>query len=154
MRVAPLPNSAISAFLHDPLVQKALGDLDLPATESERIALTAGAPGTLLGVTASGEAMKVAKSILAAATGNRSDRIRAAFALSSSGARGGFSELLDALTVALHGRIRDASVSNDTHAGEAAGRATDLVEGAKVRRGGNGRQPRSTRPMSRALREP
>ena len=71
VRVAPLPNSAIAAFLHDPHVQKALGDLDLPASESERIALAAGAPGTLLGVTASGEAMKVARSILSAATGAR-----------------------------------------------------------------------------------
>ena len=137
VRVAPLPNSAITAFLHDPHVAKALSELDLPALESERIALAAGAPGTLLGVSASGEAMKVAKSILAAVEGSRADRIRAAFALSSAGARGGFSELLDALTVALHERIRAASASANAEAGEAASRAIDLVEGAKLRANGN-----------------
>lgn len=153
LRVAPLPNSAISAFLHDPHVRKALGDLDLPASESERIALAAGAPGTLLGVTASGEAMKVARSILSATTGARGDRIRAAFALSSAGARGGFSELLDALTVALHGRIREASISGNSRAGEAASRAIDLVEGAKLRANGNVNPQLVASAMIRAMSE-
>jgi DNA polymerase III subunit delta' len=137
VRVAPLPNAAIAEFLRDPHVAKALEALDLPSSESERIALAAGAPGTLLGVTASGEAMKIARSMLDAASGSRADRIRAAFALSAAGARGGFSELLDALTVALHARIRDASNSGDAHAGERASRAIDLVEGAKLRASGN-----------------
>ena len=119
VRVAPLPNTAIAQFLHDPHVAKALSALDLPASESERIALAAGAPGTLLGVTASGEAMRIAKIMLDAASGSRADRIRAAFALSSAGARGGFSELLDALTVALHARIRDASSSGRCTRGRA-----------------------------------
>ncbi len=153
LRVAPLPNTAIAAFLHDAHVQKALGDLDLPDSESERIALAAGAPGTLLGVTASGEAMKLAKTILAATTGARADRIRAAFALSSAGARGGFSELLDALTVALHGRIREASISGNAHAGEAASRAIDLVEGAKLRASGNVNPQLIASAMIRAMSE-
>jgi DNA polymerase-3 subunit delta' len=125
----------------------------LPDSEDERIALAAGAPGTLLGVTASGEAMKVAKSILSAVTGSRADRIRSAFALSSAGARGGFSELLDALTVALHGRIRDASLSGNARAGEAASRAIDLVEGAKLRASGNVNPQLIASAMIRAMSE-
>ena len=153
VRAAPLPNSAIAAFLHDPHVEKALAELDLPASEDERIALAAGAPGTLLAVNASVEAMKMARTILAAAGGSRSDRIRAAFAQSSAGARGGFSELLDALTVALHGRIREASVSGNTHAGEAASRAIDLVEGAKLRANGNVNPQLIASAMIRAMSE-
>lgn len=137
VRVAPVPNSAVAEFLHDPHVAKALSALDLPQSENERIALAAGAPGALLGVTASGEAMKVARSMLDAVSGSRAERIRAAFALSSAGARGAFSELLDALTIALHARLRDASESGDATAGERASRAIDLVEGAKLRASGN-----------------
>jgi DNA polymerase III subunit delta' len=153
VRVAPLPNAAIAEFLRDPLVGKALGDLDLPRSESERIALAAGAPGTLLGVTASGEAMKVARSMLAATEGSRADRIRSAFALSSAGARGGFSELLDALTVALHERVREAAMTGEAHAGERASRAIDLVEGAKLRASGNVNPQLIASAMIRAMSE-
>ncbi len=137
VRVAPLPNSAIAQFLHDPHVAKALAAIDLPPSESERIALAAGAPGTLLGVAASGEAMKIARTMLDAAAGSRADRMRAALALSAGGARGGFSEVLDALTVALHARVQRASQTGDAREGERASRAIDLVEGAKQRASGN-----------------
>jgi DNA polymerase III subunit delta' len=153
VRVAPVPDSAVAGFLHDPHVSKALSQLDLPESEDERIAIAAGAPGTLLGVTASGEAMKIAKSMLDAAAGSRADRIRAAFALSSAGARGGFSELLDALTVALHTRIRDASTTGEGSAGERAGRAIDLVEGAKLRASGNVNPQLIASAMIRAMSE-
>lgn len=153
VRVAPVPNSAVAEFLHDPHVANALDALDLPKSESERIALAAGAPGTLLGATASGEAMKVARSMLDAVSGSRSDRMRAAFALSSAGARGGFSELLDALTVALHGRLRDASGPGNAAAGERASRAIDLVEGAKLRANGNVNPQLIASAMIRAMSE-
>lgn len=137
VRVAPLPNSAVAAFVRDPAVKRALAELDLPSSDEDRIALAAGAPGTLLGATASGAAMTTARSMLAAANGKRGDRMRAALALSSAGARGGFSEVLDALTVALHGRVREASAAADAVASERASRAIDLVEGAKLRASGN-----------------
>jgi len=153
LRVAPLPNAAIAEFLRDPQVAKALDALDLPKSESDRLALAAGAPGTLLGVTASGEAMRIAKSMVDAAEGSRSDRIRAAFALSSAGARGGFSELLDALTVVLHGRVREASNAGNAHAGERASRAIDLIEGAKLRASGNVNPQLIASAMIRAMSE-
>ena len=153
LRVAPLPNASIAEFVRDPHVAKALDELDLPKSESERIALAAGAPGTLLGVTASGEAMKVAKSMVEASEGSRGDRIRAAFALSSAGARGGFSELLDALTVVLHDRIREASITGNAHAGERASRAIDLIEGAKLRANGNVNPQLIASAMIRAMSE-
>ena len=153
VRVAPLPNSAVSALLQNAAVKGALAELDLPPSDEDRIALAAGAPGTLLGVTASGTAMATARSILAAATGPRADRIRAALALSSAGARGGYSEVLDALTVALHGRVREASTSGDTSAGEQASRAIDLVEGAKMRANGNVNPQLLTSALIRAMSE-
>lgn len=153
VRAAPLPIAAVADFLQEVHVQKALEGLDLPPSEGERIALAAGAPGMLLAVTASGEAMKAARSILAASTGTRADRIRASLALSASGARGGFSELLDALTIALHGRVREASVSGNTDAGEAASRSIDLVEGAKLRANGNVSPQLIANAMIRAMKE-
>jgi DNA polymerase-3 subunit delta' len=153
VRVAPVPNSAVADFLHDPHVASALAELDLPPAENERIALAAGAPGTLLGVTASGEAMKIARSMLDAVSGTRTDQIRAAFALSSAGARGGFSELLDALTVALHQRVRDASGSGNAAVGERASKAIDLVEGAKLRASGNVNPQLIASAMIRAMSE-
>lgn len=153
VRVAPLPNAAIAEFVRDPHVGTVLAELDLPKSEAERIALAAGAPGTLLGVTASGEAMKIAKSMVEAAQGSRGDRIRAAFALSSAGARGGFSELLDALTVVLHDRIREASNTGNAHAGERASRAIDLIEGAKLRANGNVNPQLIASAMIRAMSE-
>jgi DNA polymerase-3 subunit delta' len=97
--------------------------------------------------------MKIAKSMVDAADGSRGDRIRAAFALSSAGARGGFSELLDALTVVLHGRIREASNTGNAHAGERASRAIDLVEGAKLRASGNVNPQLIASAMIRAMSE-
>jgi DNA polymerase III subunit delta' len=91
--------------------------------------------------------------MLDAAAGSRADRIRAAFALSSAGARGGFSELLDALTVALHSRVRDASSAGDAGAGERASRAIDLVEGAKLRASGNVNPQLIASAMIRAMSE-
>jgi DNA polymerase-3 subunit delta' len=153
VRVAPLPNAAVADFLHDPHVAKALAELDLPSSESERIALAAGAPGTLLSATASGEAMRIAKSMLDAASGSRSDRMRVPLSVSVGGARGGFSEVLDALTVALHARIAEASKTNDADAGERASRAIDLVEGAKQRANGNVNPQLVASAMIRAMSE-
>ena len=153
VRVAPLPNAVVAAFLTNDVVKSALAELDLPSSDQDRIALAAGAPGTLLGVTASGAAMATARSILAAATGPRSDHIRAAISLSSAGARGGYSEVLDALTVALHDRVRVASESGDTAASERASRAMDLVEGAKMRASGNVNPQLVTSALIRSMSE-
>ena len=153
LRVAPLPNAAVAAFLANDAVKRALAELDLPSSLDDRIALAAGAPGTLLGVTASGAAISTARAILDAAGGVRADRIRAAFALSSAGARGGYSEVLDALTVALHGKVRDASAAGDSTAGERASRAMDLVEGAKLRASGNVNPQLVTSALIRAMSE-
>jgi hypothetical protein len=61
--------------------------------------------------------------------------------------------LLDALTVALHSRIREASTSGNAVAGERAGRAIDLVEGAKLRASGNVNPQLIASAMIRAMSE-
>lgn len=153
VRVAPLPNTVVASFLKNDAVNSALAELDLPSSQQDRIALAAGAPGTLLGVTASGAAMATARAILAAASGPRADRIRAALTLSPAGARGGYSEVLDALTVALHDRVREASTSGDVTSSERASRAMDLVEGAKMRASGNVNPQLVTSALIRAMSE-
>ncbi len=137
VRVAPLPDAAVSAFTQNADVKAALQKLDLPAKDVELVAVAAGAPGSLLASGSRGEAMTKARAMLADSERSRGDRIRAAFGVSAVGARGGFAELLDALTVILHARLREASFSGEEEAAERAGRAIDLVEGAKLRASGN-----------------
>jgi DNA polymerase III subunit delta' len=153
VRVAPVPDAVVSAFVEHPDVQAALAQLDLPASTAERVAIAAGAPGSLLGATASGAAMMLAGTILTASAGSRADRIRAAFGLSSAGARGGYSDLLDALTVALHARARDAARSGNERETRRASRAVDLVEGAKLRASGNVNPQLLTSALMRAMSE-
>ena len=110
-------------------------------------------PSDLLRMSRMPAAMTTARTILAAANGPRGDRMRAALALSSAGARGGYSEVLDALTVALHGRVRDASAAGDAVGSERAGRAIDLVEGAKLRASGNVNPQLVTSALIRSMSE-
>ncbi|HUO52789.1 MAG TPA: hypothetical protein VMT93_09730 [Gemmatimonadaceae bacterium] len=137
IRVAPLPERDVRAWLADPAVVAALEDAGLPKGDSARVELAAGAPGTLLGAGAREAAAESARRILAAASADRATQMRTAFTLSNTKARGGFTESLDALTVILHQRARDAALHNDPHAAAAAARAIDAVQDARERAGGN-----------------
>lgn len=137
IRVAPLPDTDMRALLAEPGVGTALDDAGVPRSIDERVRLAGGALGRLLGATSEGEALAAARGILTAANGERADRLKAAFALGGSRARGFFSEVLDALTVLLYQRSREAVARGDRRAALAAGRAIDAVEEAKVRAAGN-----------------
>ena len=65
------------------------------------------------------------------------ERMRAAFLLGGSKARGFFSEMLDALTTLLHERAVASAHRGDARRAVAAGRAIDAVETAKSRAAGN-----------------
>jgi DNA polymerase-3 subunit delta' len=140
LRVAPLPDADVGAFLGDPAVQASLGG----GKAEERIRLAGGAPGTLLGGGERGAAVRDARLLLEAATrGTRADRLRVAFGRGAAGARGAFSDTLDALTVALRDEAFAASAPGpdgtprDPARAVGASRAVAWVEEAKARADGN-----------------
>lgn len=138
IRVPPLDDAAMREFLAQPQVQEALDKLDLPKPEEQLLRLAHGAPGALLASGVRQSAVDDANRFLAAATsGNRSDLLKVAFMQGHSGARGGFSDTLDALTLALYDRMRQGVEGRDESGAGAASRAIDLVEEAKRLAEGN-----------------
>jgi DNA polymerase-3 subunit delta' len=57
--------------------------------------------------------------------------MRVALSQSGAGARGRFSDTLDALTVLLHDRSRDAAEAGDGRGASGAARAVEIVEEVK-----------------------
>lgn len=131
IRVPPLSDAEVREFLADPRV----GDrLDLPAGEEldELIRVAGGAPGRLIDRESWLAAMRHANRLLDAATSaDRSRQMRLALGAGSAGARGRFSDALDALTVVLHDRARAAAERGDESVAMGAARAVDAVEEAK-----------------------
>ena len=132
VRVPRLDDSAMRAFLNDPFVVEALAKADLPKSENDRLLLAQGAPGILLSTSVRKSAVDEAKRFLDAATsGNRADLMKVAFVQGHSGARAGYSDTLDALTIALYERMKSGTQRNDQRVASGASRAIDLVEEAK-----------------------
>ena len=151
VRVPLLAEAAARAFLSNPEVKKALDTAGHPSSVEHRIQLAAGAPGTLLGDDARASAMKAARSFIDAAVSPRRSALHATtLSVGSSGARGAYTDILDALVVALGERMRRAMLDNDQPAALGAARASDAVGRARIRAAGN------VNPMlitSRLLRE-
>jgi DNA polymerase-3 subunit delta' len=132
LRVPPLTDREVRAFLDDPAVERALETTGAPATRGERLGLAQGAPGALLGATGLREALEHARRLVTVAGGSDpAERLRLAFIQGSSRARGSFAQMLDALTVVLHERVRDAAGRDEAKAAAAA-RAMEAVERAKA----------------------
>jgi DNA polymerase-3 subunit delta' len=133
-RVPPLASEDVRSFLHDDIVTARLDDEDgVPKAEAERIVFAAGAPGRLLSGTSWALATANARRMLEAATGRPAMRYEAAWGQASTKARGSFADTLDALTVALHERAREAVKRGAETAALAASRAIERVEVAKER---------------------
>ena len=138
IRVAPIGDPEMRAFLSDPLVKKALDAENLPAGVDARLALAGGAPGRLFGGTAQADAMEQAKKLLAAASGSRrAERIRVAMGQGASRARGGYADALDALSLLLHERLRSAVIASNADLALRLSRAIAEVEKTKERTTGN-----------------
>jgi DNA polymerase-3 subunit delta' len=75
--------------------------------------------------------------LLAAADAGPEQRFRAAFGSGTSKARGAFTDVLDALTVLLHDRVRVASEGGDSVGARRAARVVPAVEDAKRAAEGN-----------------
>lgn len=136
VRVGPLSEADMRAFLADPTVA---GVIDAGGDDEETlIREAAGAPGHLIGRAAWKAAVVQARRLLeAAAAPDRSARMRVALQQGGTGARGKFSDTLDALTFLLHERVRSATRSGNERAASGAARAVEAVERAKELAYGN-----------------
>ena len=111
----------MEAFLADSVVAKQLAASDA-RTLSDFIEVAGGAPGRLMDSDAWRVALAEAKRFLDAARApERGPRMRVALSQSGAGARGRFSDTLDALTVLLHDRSRDAAAAGDGRRASGAG---------------------------------
>ena len=138
LRVGTLPDEDMASFLADAAVARALEGESLPKETAARLAIAAGAPGALLGGAERNAATTGARKILdAAESGDRAAALRVAFAQGASGARGRFTDTLDALAILLHERTRARLSRGDERAAERSARAIDAVERARELAGGN-----------------
>jgi DNA polymerase-3 subunit delta' len=127
LRVPLVRDKAVRAFVENTVVKKTL-DSSGKATAAERVRAAAGAPGTLLTGDADARATVSARRIMDAATAPRPSAIHAnALAQGSYGARGTFSDTLDALVQLLGERARDALHRKDPASAAAASKAVDAV---------------------------
>jgi DNA polymerase-3 subunit delta' len=137
VRMAPLSAEEIRAFLAEPAVSSRL---DVPAGPrgDELMQLAGGAPGRLIGREAWDVALAQARRMLDAADApDRGTRFRVALSQGGMGARGKFSDMLDALTVLLNERARSASMRGNERMASGAARGAEIVEEAKEMAYGN-----------------
>ncbi len=128
-RVPRLGDAEIRRFLGEPAVREAIGP---GGNEEERIRLADGAPGRLLGHDEQAAVFARAHAFVEAAQGGREKWLRAAFGQGGKGARGAFSDVLDAVSVLLHERAKAAADSGQERVAVAAARAMRAVEDAKL----------------------
>ncbi len=127
-RVPRLGDAELRQFIALPAVREALG---AGVEDEERLRLCEGAPGRLLGHDEQAAVFKRAHAFIEAARGGRERWLRAAFGQGGKGARGAFSDVLDAVSVLLHERSRTAAAAGHDDAARAAARAMRAVEQAK-----------------------
>lgn len=138
VRVPPLTRADTEAFLADPVVARKLAR----APYDELLARANGAPGELFAGESLGHAYAAARRLLDAALAPRSpdgtaERIKAAAKQGVAGARGSFSDTLEALTHLLHGRTQQlAQAGHDNDARRMASTIV-LVEQTKIKAQGN-----------------
>ncbi len=106
------------------------------ASQTGALARAAGAPGTLLAGAVDDAAEKHADAWLAAARGGAAGRFLAVLSEKSAGARGPFSDALDALSSRLHAGAREAARQGRPEAARYA-RLQDAVDAARTRADGN-----------------
>ncbi len=137
VRVPLVPDAAIRAFVENPEVKKAL-DKEGKTGTSERVRAAAGAPGRLLTGAIDAKATLNARKIIDAATNaRRAVAYSTALSQGAAGARGGFTDTLDALVELLGERARDALHRKDQATAASASNAIEAVLRAQTYAGGN-----------------
>jgi DNA polymerase III subunit delta' len=138
VRVPPLPRSEMEAFLADPAVARKLARVPV----EDALARANGAPGELFAGDAMSSAFTAARRLLEAALAPSTpdgvvERVKIAAKQGVAGARGSFSDTLDALTLLLHRRTQQlVHAGHDADARRTAS-AMVLVETAKTKAQGN-----------------
>jgi DNA polymerase-3 subunit delta' len=136
-RVPLVQDSAVRAFVENPVIKKAL-DSRAKMTTAERVRAATGAPGRLLTGDTDAKATINARRIVDAATSARPSLIQStALSQGSAGARGAFANTLEALVELLGERARDALHRKDVSAADSAARAVDAVLKAQTYADGN-----------------
>ncbi|MBC7894378.1 MAG: hypothetical protein H7066_03140 [Cytophagaceae bacterium] len=132
VRVAPLSHDDVRQWLADPLVHEALKEESLPKSDEQRADLAAGAPGRLIGATDSATVFDAARRFIdVARSGDQERAAKLALSHGVSGARGGFSDLLDAIEAELRNRMRVALGEGDEGLARGAAQAVETIEDAK-----------------------
>jgi DNA polymerase-3 subunit delta' len=135
VRATPLTDAEMKAFANDPEIAKRI---DLGDKAAALIKSAAGAPGHLAERDAWSAAIDQATRFLDAASAmDRGRRARAALSQGGSGARGKFSDTLDALTSLLHDRARSAAERGEDNRARGAAHAIAVVERTKELATGN-----------------
>ena len=138
VRVTPLPDRVLREFLAAPFVKSYLKTESSKAATEELIRTAAGAPGRVLAAAALRAATHQAQRLLDAATSpDRASQYRVAFGQGAAGARGNFTDSLNALEVLLHDRVREAAGSGNDSRATGAAKAVELVERTKEQAAGN-----------------
>lgn len=137
VRVNPVSDPDVKAFVEDPLVGAFLSELDKSGT-NERVRRAEGLPGRLLEGEQDARSVLAARKILEAALGERSSvKYSAALSQGAANARGQFSATIDALVTLLGERMRESLHRNDPAAAASASREVDSVLEAKRMASGN-----------------
>jgi DNA polymerase-3 subunit delta' len=132
IRVRVLAAADVRSVITHQAFQQALDSVRAQANTDALIARALGAPGTLLAAENDVAVRTRAAAIVDAATsGDPSRRHIVALQQGGWGARGGFSDILDAVTLQLHHSARDAVLAGDTERAVRFARAVELVEDAK-----------------------
>ena len=134
VRVQRLTEKDVTDFLQDPLVRAHLKKAKRPEPRAD---ILGGAPGRILNESEDAQAITIARRMLDAAAGRTPERFSLALTRGVSNARGAFTDSLDALTVLLSERTREAVSRDDRPRAARLAAAADLVEIAKERAGGN-----------------
>lgn len=150
VRVTSVADSDVKEFLAEPAVAAFLDD---EATPAARVRIAAGAPGRLLAGDGPAKAMTSAQKLLDAATASSASPMYAtSLAQGASSARGVFSDVLDALTVVLNERVREAVGRSNNIQALRASRAIEAVARAQQQADGNVNPQLITAKLLRDLR--
>ncbi len=132
IRVRPLAGSEVRAIVTHDAFTSALKDAGVKASVEELVQGALGAPGILLAAENDMAIRTRAAAVVDAATSaDPTRRYIVALQQGGWGARGGFSDLLDAVSVQLHESAREAVLAGDAERAVRFARAVELVEDAK-----------------------
>jgi DNA polymerase-3 subunit delta' len=138
IRVAPMGAADVDAVLAEPAMQAAIAEAGGPKKPDEQRRIANGAPGALVAGGEWADALARARRMLDAASNrDRREQAKTSLLQGSAKARGAFSTSLDALTTLLHERVKASAERGNGAGANAAAKALDLVEAAKLRATGN-----------------